>query len=259
LSRLLEDQVVEALRRARGPVTSKDLLRRINCDEYELARVLLKLSSEGVVERVYTREYDSLQPFYTSSWRLSATPAQTERSYERGSPQAKIQLVASVPVALNREDLLNKYGLVDFSDAYISLVEIAERELKIACPYIDEFGISSLITKMRKSTSLVVHILTELSKSPILSYYLKLFADRLLVKDFSKILPSSEGGRSTKLLGLHTKLLIADDSVALLGSFNLSKYHWLVNFDLGVLLHDSAVVSRLSALFEELWSLAGSI
>lgn len=259
MNQSLEDQVVEILRRAKGPVASKDLLRKINCDEYELARVLLKLSSEGVVERVYTREYDSLQPFYTLSWRLSAVSARVEQKYKGGSLPAKIQLVASIPVALNREDFLNKYGLVDFSDAYINLVEAAERELRIACPYVDEFGISSLITKMRKSSNLIVRILTELSKSPVLTYYLKLFTGRLLVKDFSKTLTGGEGGKSMKFLGLHTKLLIADDSVALLGSFNLSKYHWLVNFDLGVLVYDSAIISKLSALFEELWSIAGSI
>jgi phosphatidylserine/phosphatidylglycerophosphate/cardiolipin synthase-like enzyme len=259
LSHPLKSQVVEALRRASGPVTSKELLRQLNCDEYELAKVLLKLSSEGVVERVYTKEYDSLRPFYTLSWRLTAPPARADREREAGGFQPKIQLVASVPVVLNREDFLNKYGLVDFSDAYISLIETAERELKIACPYIDEFGASSLITKMRKKTSLTVRVLTELTKSPVLSYYLRLFADRLLVKDFSKVLPSNGEGKAMKLLGLHTKLLIADDSAALLGSFNLSKYHWLVDFDLGVLVHDSTVVLKLSALFEELWGLAGRI
>jgi len=256
----VREKILTILKEADKPVSSKELLARIGCSEYDLAKALLELSKEGIIKRIYTEGYNPIQPFFTSSWKI-VKEALKDRLVGVTTKESKVpmQLVASVPVTLNRESILNKYGFIDFSDAYINLIEASENELKIACPYIDEFGFSFVITRMKRTQDLCVRVLTELSKSQILLYYKRIFGRRLQVRDFSQMLELEGRTRPMKITGLHTKLLIADNSTALLGSFNLSKYHWLVNFDLGLLIYEPKFVRQLSSIFEELWSLARTL
>ncbi|RLF00688.1 MAG: hypothetical protein DRJ59_06985 [Thermoprotei archaeon] len=249
----IKSRIIEVLRAEKKELTSEELRRKLNVSLSQLSIALFELSKEGIVERKYTEEYDPTRPFDTVSWIL------VREAEEAPSPEILlrkgIRLVFSIPLSMHtvRARLLNRYRALDFLDAYTSVIELAKQEIKIVCPVIDAYGMFPVISKVAKNPQLRVRIITELDKSKDLLYLIEVVSkNRFQVADATKTIRYED--RVRKICGVHTKIVIADDEVALVGSFNFSKYHYFVNFDLGFLILNQEIVGILSKLFDELWN-----
>lgn len=53
---------------------------------------------------------------------------------------------------------------------------------------------------------------------------------------------------------LHTKLMIIDDAIAILGSHNYTEAAFTTNYEVSVIIQNEKVVKRLKFYFENLWS-----
>ena len=53
---------------------------------------------------------------------------------------------------------------------------------------------------------------------------------------------------------VHTKLLIIDDDIAILGSHNYTMNAFTINYEVSVIIQDKEIVKRLKSYFENLWS-----
>jgi len=247
----IEEKVVRVLKAANRPLSSKEIMRKIEVSSAVLSSVLFELYRKGVVKKVYTDEYDPTRPFDTVSWTLLRERGETKEADTLMSP---IRIVLSIPMILHLErmQMLNNFNAIDFFDAYSTVIEASEKDLKVICPVIDAFGMFPIINKIVRVPQFKVRIITELDKSTDLLYFKNIIKDRrLVIADAA--LTAQTGDYKVKICGAHTKMMIADDKIALVGSFNFSKYHYLVNFDIGFLIYDEKIVRLLSEIFEELW------
>jgi len=261
----VKKKIVEALRAKNGPASIYELQSEVNEDFPFLVRGIFELYREGVIERVYSEDFDPTRPFDTAMWILRCERIGAEKNQKIPSKSMEVlssesttrdfRLVLSIPLTLHahRAALLNKYSAMDIFDAFEYIVNLAEDELKIICPFLDAYGFFPVINKLHKSPSLKVRIITEIDKSREIEYFADVAGPgKIEVVDAQKIAETSQGGRR-KIEGVHAKLAIADEQAALIGSFNFSRYHYLVNFDAGFLVHSKSIVRLLSDLFEELW------
>jgi len=62
--------VIELLRKENRPIMSIEICRRLGISRTELSDIMLELLKEGIVKRVFTKDYDFSFPFDTSSWIL---------------------------------------------------------------------------------------------------------------------------------------------------------------------------------------------
>jgi len=258
----IKTKVMKILEAARAPITSRDLLQRTAVSPSALSLALSKLYKEGAVRRIYTEEYDPTRPFDTVSWVLAEKgKSGVKTEAEDTSPiEDRIKLVMSIPLSMHatKTQLLNSFNAVDFLDAYVHVIELAQNELRIMCPVIDAYGIFPIMSKITKNPTLTVRTITELSKSKDLLYLLDIVdRNRFQVADAFRA-TKINNNQTRKISGVHTKMIVADDEAALVGSFNFSRHHYLVNFDLGFLIYDRDMVKVLSRLFDDLWSYVAS-
>ncbi|MCD6341113.1 MAG: hypothetical protein J7L51_04100 [Desulfurococcales archaeon] len=256
----VEKEIIELLSREKRPLTTEHICSKLNISKSLASSALYNLLKRGVVKRVYAEGYDPTRPFDTAAWVLKEEIRSAEdvlRARE-GVEEIKLRytkLVLSIPLSMLslRTDLLNRYEALDLHDAYTHVIEMARRELKIMCPIIDAYALYPLVTKMLSSKELKIKILTELGKSKDIIYLLESLESRSIeIRNVERI--ARYEGYERKAFGIHAKLIIADNEVALIGSFNLSRHHYLVNFDIGFLIYDPTVVSKLSSIFDELWN-----
>jgi len=259
----LKNKILEVLRQFKSPVSSELLRQQLNVDIVLLSKVLFEMYREGIIDRIYTEDYDPTRPFDTVSWRIKSEKAKLKGIEHERSVDISVQnfrLVLSIPMSLHMEraELLNKYNAIDFFDAYTHVINLAENELKMVCPIIDAYGIFPIINRLTRTSSLKVRILTELDKSKDLEYVTDIVKpSRLLIADASSVIETKKGFMR-KIRGVHMKMIVADNKVALVGSFNFSKYHYMVNFDIGFLIYDLPVIELLSNVFEGVWEYISS-
>ncbi|GEM_PF-4558822 len=254
---VIEKKIIAELKRAQKPVSSFELQQKLGVSPGMLSKALNNLYRSGIVNRVYTPLYDPTRPFDTVSWQLKIKgEAESEQEKVKEALLKDFRLVMAVPISLyaKRAEILNKYGAVDFFDAYTYVIDSAEIELKIICPVVDAYGIFPIVNKITRSPNLTVRIITEMDKSRDLEYISDIVEpDRLVILDAHEA-TEVRSGLKRKMKGVHMKMIIADDKIALIGSFNFSKYHYLVNFDIGFLIYNDNVVKILSQIFEEIWT-----
>lgn len=252
----IEEKIIQLLRKERRPLTTEYICSELSIPKIVASSALYKLLKNGLIRRIYTDSYDPTRPFDTASWTIDEKEAIAEKIHEpKAYASAYTKLVLSVPLSMLslRLGLLNKYDALDLHDAYTHVIEIAKNELKIMCPIIDAYALYPLVTKMINSKDLKIRILTELEKSRDVLYLLESLKVRNIeIKDVARSVRYENYER--KAFGIHAKLVIADDEVALIGTFNLSRHHYLVNFDLGFLLYDANIIAKLSSIFDELWN-----
>jgi len=258
------------LKAKKEPASIHDLRSEVGENFLLLVKGIFELYREGVIERVYSEDFDPTRPFDTAMWVLRRERATAEKNQTLPLRSMEVlrsellaqdfRLVLSIPLTLHahRAALLNRYSAMDIFDAFEHIVNLAENELKIICPFLDAYSFFPVINRLHKTPSLKVRIITEIDKSREIRYFADVAGPgKIEVVDARKTTESSEGGRR-KIEGIHAKLAIADKEAALIGSFNFSKHHYLINFDVGFLIHSKPVVRLLSDLFEELWRYATS-
>lgn len=187
--------------------------------------------------------------------------ADVVQQYEMRKSSAKplgISYVATVPL----EFLNAAEGFEEIEPALMRLAAEAERDLWIVNPFFDEYGAQRLLPSMLGAAKSGVKIWIlgrQLGRAggqgsneaiqDIASAFIKEdLAPMIEIRDFYR---QDEQGR--QLYALHTKMMIADESVAYIGSANLTRHCLRNNFELGVILRGEGV-RPLSELTRSLWS-----
>ena len=285
----IQKKILGTLKDSKRPLKSSELATMLQIEPPLLLKALLNLQKKGIVKRVYTSDYDYNRPFDTVSWTIQDdqraeeflnTGGPSEPPFEKHAPELTFEmavesegfrLVLSLPLNMHRRrgEMLNLHNAVDFFDAYREVIESAEKEIKIMSPFIDAYSLYPIVDKLSKDASLSVRILTEkdnLAREFDLVHLLavmkeggmnikvrdaKIVAESEVMEDVKEIL--GRESKNYKISGIHAKLIIADTSVALVGSFNFTRFHYLSNFDIGFLIYDKYTVRTLSNLFKEMW------
>lgn len=239
------DRVLECIRR-RGKAPTFELVKETGLKWAEVVDALAELEKSGAVARAGF--LDPAKPLSTTVWAYV------------GAPQAKAPegIGAIAGIVLNPPLLRDlgrtpaaSMGLMDSLD-YI--IQEASEHLRIMMPYIGDL-MSVLFTQHLSSVSKLraVRVITEDAAGNRAALEpLKTYMPNLQVLYATK--RTDEG---VKVLGAHAKLIIADEKVALVGTFNLTQAHLLVNYDVGLLVKGK-VVSYLREIYDAIWSAQGA-
>ena len=116
-----------------------------------------------------------------------------------------------------------------------ALVRSAERDLIIACPFIKASEADWLVGHVPPSAS--VSVLTNISTGPV--------QDEVLDIRGLEVLQGGSRSTVTTVPGLHAKVFIADDHLAIVTSANLTKAGLDTNAEYGVRLDDEGIVQQV--------------
>jgi cardiolipin synthase len=129
-------------------------------------------------------------------------------------------------------------------EGIISMIQEAEHSIWIVTPYFipDDVLLRSLIVKARAGREVTL-VVPEHSNHPVTD-----FARRYYVRELCQA-----GGRVLLFRPgmMHSKAIIVDDRIGLLGSANFDLRSLFVNFEIGVVVHTKADVLAMKA-----WALA---
>jgi len=253
-------KILKILKERGGRIITKVIKEELKVPEVDIARCLYELSDGGFIKKEYTKEYDPTRPFDTVTWALTNKSIELEKGlikHEYLGRKAKltkedrIDVVMTYPTALASfsRELLNDLEILEFSDIFETLIYATKSEVKIISPFIDELMLYPLVKKLNSNPSIRVNILTETDKN---LYNIMHPGKFVTIKKLTK----REKNKKTKIYGVHAKLIIIDEDVALLGSFNLTRTHLTKNFDLGLLIKDKRIVKKLDFLFKKLFEKA---
>jgi len=235
------EKVLEYIRQ-RGRAPTLEIVKDTGLSWTEVADALASLEGSGVVEKAGL--IDPTKPLSTTVWVLR--PARIPRALEGG-----IGTVASL--VLN-PPLLRDLGRappasMGLMDSLNYIVQAASEALRIMMPYIGDL-MSALFAQhlesLRGLRSIKV-IVEDGTRNRQALEPLKLYLPNM------QALYATKRSGGVKVAGAHAKLIIADEKVALVGTFNLTQAHLLVNYDVGLLVKGS-VVSYLSEIYDALWN-----
>ncbi|MBI3855793.1 MAG: hypothetical protein HY293_08900 [Planctomycetes bacterium] len=157
-------------------------------------------------------------------------------------------LVLSLPSILRGPVEARIPGVLTTDLIFRKLLESARKSLKIFSPYVD-----NSFTGMAQSAKVPIQVVTTLrdakmKSSPVLERFASTrpLAVRYLCE---------KQGRS-QLYQLHAKMILADDSMAYLGSANFTDTSLHYNFELGLYVEEPGVLARLHALFDYVFDYA---
>jgi len=175
--------------------------------------------------------------------------AEVVQQYEKRKSSAKplrISYAATVPL----EFLNAAEGFEEIELALIRLIAEAERDLWIVNPFFDAYGAQHILPSLlgaarsgvkiwvlgrelgndagQGSSAAVRDIASEFAAEEL--------ASMIEIRDFYS---QDELGR--QLYALHTKMMIADESIAYIGSANLTRHCLRSNFELGIILRGEGV------------------
>ena len=154
-----------------------------------------------------------------------------------------------------------------FEEIYPALIRIAAsatQQLWIVNPFVDEYGAESLLPSLIGAAKCGVEIrilgrqvfdpskqIFEKGVGTILSEFHK--NDLLGSIQLRDLFLQDENGR--QIYGLHTKMMIADATMAYIGSANLTKHSLRSNYELGVILRGKGILPLLS-ITNKLWDVS---
>jgi cardiolipin synthase len=132
-------------------------------------------------------------------------------------------------------------------EAILSMIQEAERSIWIVTPYFipDEVLLRSLVVKARAGCGVTL-IVPARSNHPVTDFARRYYLRELL-----------RAGAQVHFHGpgmLHSKAMIVDDRIGLLGSANFDQRSLFVNFEIGVLLFSESDVQAMKAWASELLS-----
>jgi len=192
--------------------------------------------------------------------------AEVVRQYEQRRPAAK-PLGISYAVTVPLEFPNAAEGFEEIEPALMRLAAEADRDLWIVNPFFDEYGAQRLLPSMigaAKSGTNIWILGRQLGSAsgPESNTAVKEIASAFIAEDLAMMIEirdfyrQDEQGR--QVYALHTKMMIADNSIAYIGSANLTKHCLRNNFELGVILRGEGV-RPLSELTRSMWHEAESI
>lgn len=241
MRRLAAEKVVKYLKE-RGSACTLELVSETGLSWIEAVSTLSRLEREGLIRRVEV--LDPTKPLATSVWKVQ------ER---KGGEQAKAEGLGMVVSLILNPPLVRdlksappaSMGLLD-SLSYI--VNSASSELRVAMPYVGGL-----------MTTLFTQHLQELKKLRTLKVITENTQEnRRSLEPLAFFLPNLQVRYATrrvngiKVAGAHLKVIIADRELAIVGTFNLTQAHLLVNYDIGLLVRGN-VVAHLCSIFDAIW------
>lgn len=125
-----------------------------------------------------------------------------------------------------------------FENDFKILLGKTKRELTVSSPYINEDGIDIFSNAIRDKSKVRLNILTNLSVRNIIDDVTQPSALLKIYDDFKETKISS-------LAKLHAKVYVVDEIYAVITSANLTSGGLIGNFEYGVLIEDSKVVSTI--------------
>lgn len=157
---------------------------------------------------------------FASGQSLETLHAELDPAAVRGKGDAELQIIASGP-DVNGDPLY---------EGIVSMIQEAEQSIWIVTPYFipDEVLLRSLIVKARAGKDVTLIIPTR-SNHPVTDYARRHYL-RELRKAGARILQYNRGM-------MHSKAIIVDDRMALLGSANFDLRSLFVNFEIGVMIY----------------------
>jgi hypothetical protein len=206
---------------------SKMLNKKVS--ESEVFDELVKAEAAGAIRRIRSEVFDEYRPVSTTSWVILEASLMTPAPRSENESSAKFSngyitdamIVVSEPVFLSTRGFKVKnlgVPVLEVREAMEKIVTEAKHELLIACPYYDELFIDILRTNAEGISKLTkLSIMCEAS-NPILAKACKLFPNAKVKTLHGSIY--AEQGKQFKVQGVHAKIMIADRSQVLVGSFN---------------------------------------
>ncbi len=157
---------------------------------------------------------------FASGQSLDTLHQELDPAAVRGKGEAELQIIASGP-DVNGDPLY---------EGIVSMIQEAEQSIWIVTPYFipDEVLLRSLIVKARAGKDVTLIIPTR-SNHPVTDYARRHYV-RELRKAGARILHYNRGM-------MHSKAIIVDDRMALLGSANFDLRSLFVNFEIGVMIY----------------------
>jgi cardiolipin synthase len=182
-----------------------------------------------------------LNEVFLADWAF-ASGQSLERVRQENRPQARrAEGSSALQIVVSGPDVVGD----PLYEGIISMIQEAHSSIWIATPYFipDEVLFRSLMVKARAGIEVVL-IMPEHSNHPITDY-----ARRHYTRELSK------AGARMMQFGpgmMHSKAIIIDDRMAMLGSANFDLRSLFVNFEIGVLLYSSADVIAMKAWAKDL-------
>ncbi len=230
-----------------------ELRKIVSVSESQVFDILVRAVSAGQVMRTRTTEFDESKPVSTASWVLTKDVEKVAASHlEKGSYIEEAMIVVSQPIFLTVQGVdLRSLGMpmLNVREAMEKMVLDAKQELRIACPYYDELFIDVLSSHAQSVSKLdLIAVLTE-TMDPVLVKARTLFKN-LRIKALYR--GASGAANNLKVQGIHAKVIIADRSEVLIGSFNFRFSHLNYNIDLG-LLATGEIADHYARIYDLIW------
>jgi len=226
--------------------------------ESEVFDCLVKAESVGWVRRVQTKEFDEDRPVSTVSWILVKSNTETLEASIKEVQQTNRRYIDEAMIVVSQPIFLSVKGvhfknlgmpIMNVRKAMEKIVTDAKYELRIACPYYDELFIDVLSGQAHNVSKLkFVAVLAE-AMDPILVKACNLFKNAK-IKTLYKSASSAQS--KLKIQGVHAKLMIADRSEVLIGSFNFRFSHIYYNVDLGLLAR-GRIAEDFVQIYDRVW------
>jgi hypothetical protein len=217
----------------------------------EIFELLLKAESQGITRRMRTTAFDESRPVGTVSWLLLDVAHKLTLDESSSAYLDQAMIVVSQPIFLSLKGIdLKSLGMpvLSVKEAMEKIVMDAQHELRIACPYYDELFIDVLSSHAQSVSGLrLISVLAEVN-DPILIKAQRLFRN-LHVKTLYRSVTETS---NLKIQGIHAKLMVADKSEMLIGSFNFKFSHIYYNVDLG-LLGRGRIAEHYARIFDSIW------
>ena len=184
-----------------------------------------------------------LNEVFLADWAF-ASGQSLEKLHVENVPEARrVEGVSSMQVVVSGPDVVGD----PLYEGIISMIQEAHSSIWIVTPYFipDEVLFRSLMVKARAGVEIVL-IVPAHSNHPITDY-----ARRFYLRELEK------AGANTMYFGpgmMHSKAIIVDDRMAMMGSANFDLRSLFVNFEVGVLLYTPADVVAMKAWAKDLVS-----
>lgn len=229
-------------------------LREQNISISEIVNALQDLKNRDLIEQIRNKNFSPARPITTSLWKAKNIPHSLPpiKKPAAASEDESVVLSASTPL-LNLMD--SKKSLIPILDAVSMVIISAEHRLYIATPYVDA-TLSTMVTLHYQKLSQLdyIRVLVDVSEKNIsLLERLKTILPNLEYKVLGEYKQVS--GTKAKVMGLHLKAVVADEKVALIGTFNFKEHHITANYDLALIVRGQTA-KDLWNILDTLWNSA---
>jgi DNA-binding PadR family transcriptional regulator len=235
----------------------------------QLVNILLQAEREGFIEKVRDDRFDELKPLTSVGWKPTAAFRKPKTQADLKAQEKIIEVMPPVVQAADYvcearlvvsqpsfafsqlEQLKKRIHALEAREAIEKVIIDAKKTLRVISPFYDELFMDILSKHTSKLKTLDwIRIISDQEKDQV----------RVTLKKAQALFPNVEirylykGAGELKIGGIHAKILIADTSEALIGSFNFTHSHVVYNIDAGLLV-TGKIVQDITATYDTIWSL----